>query len=50
MIVLLVHRVSGTVTTPPPVADFIYASQEDSEELGQHERIPEDNGYRLVTG
>ena len=42
-------RVSGTDTTPPLVEDFIYASQEDSEELGRQEETSEDSGYRLVS-
>ena len=41
-------RVSGTDTTPPREEDFIYASQEDSGELGRQEEISEDSGYRLV--
>ena len=41
-------RLSGTDTTPPPEEDFIYASQEDSGELGLQEEISEDSGYRLV--
>ena len=41
-------RVSGTDTTLPRKEDFIYASQEDSGDLGQQEEISEDSGYRLV--
>lgn len=43
-------RVTGTDTTPPREEDFIYVSQEDSGELGRQGEIPEDSGYRLVTG
>ena len=41
-------RVSGTDTTPPREEGFIYASQEDSGELGRQEEISENSGYRLV--
>ena len=50
VIVLWVLRVPGTAITPLCAEDFIYAKKEDSAELGQHEEMPEDSGYRLATG
>ena len=50
MTALSVLQVTGTVITPPCAQDFIFVSQENSEELGQHEEIEEESGYRLVSG